>query len=816
MTRLQVLLLALLALALGSCAAPWSSTERIYPAPIPPTRQLSAQDYQRYVAAGNTPFESVKPILDSRCVACHACYDAPCQLQLGSGAGIERGGSTKLVYDATRLKPDRPTRLFIDATTTAQWRTRGFHPVLYERGDAGTPDLLKAVAADPRTNPNLDRALLYRMLKLKRDNPTATQGPLPDTFDLGLDRKQQCTTLEEFPRYARDYSLWGMPYGLPGLSEDEERKLVSWIAQGAVTPPPPALSRVAREQLGPWETFLNGDSLKQRLVSRYLYEHLFLGHLHFAGAPDREFFRLVRSRTPPGTPIDEIATVRPFDDPGIERVYYRLRPVHETIVDKTHMPYELSPARMRRYRELFLQPRYTVTQLPSYRPDVAANPFKAYAPIPPSSRYRFLLDEAAYFVAGFMKGPVCRGQVALNVIQDRFWVAFYAPDLLGEEDYGTLLERSADLLALPTEQENAPSLRDIWFRYADLEERYRETNNAFLASLPPDQQRNSLAAIWDGEGTNPNAMLTVYRHFDSASVSQGLAGATPKTAWVMGYTQIERSHYLLVAGYDVFGTMRHQLATRLHFDFIRMESEDNFLRFMPADQRAAMRASWYRGIGAELDDAFDPGFFNGSLQTQVRFRTDDPKTEFFAELMARLGQAAGPPDRINRCANPPCDRPGASAVEIEVERQLQRVAALRGKGVSYLPELSYILVGVGESGEEGLVYSLVKNRELKNVSFMMLESMRSLPDDDNITIVRGFVGSYPNWFFGVGLDALPDFLASLGSIRGADDVAALTIRFGVRRTAPSFWGYSDWFNRRYLREQPIQAGVFDLNRYDNR
>ena len=54
MTRSGSLLLALLALALSSCATPWSSTERIYPAPIPATRQLSAQDYQRYVAAGNT------------------------------------------------------------------------------------------------------------------------------------------------------------------------------------------------------------------------------------------------------------------------------------------------------------------------------------------------------------------------------------------------------------------------------------------------------------------------------------------------------------------------------------------------------------------------------------------------------------------------------------------------------------------------------------------------------------------------------------------------------------------------------------------
>ena len=34
--------------------------------------------------------EQVKPILDSRCVSCHACYDAPCQLKLTAAGGIER------------------------------------------------------------------------------------------------------------------------------------------------------------------------------------------------------------------------------------------------------------------------------------------------------------------------------------------------------------------------------------------------------------------------------------------------------------------------------------------------------------------------------------------------------------------------------------------------------------------------------------------------------------------------------------------------------------------------------------------------------
>jgi len=50
--------------------------------------------------------------------------------------------------------------------------------------------------------------------------------------------------------------------------------------------------------------------------------------------------------------------------------------------------------------------------------------------LPISSRYRFLLDDARFFIEGFIKGPVCRGQVALNVIEDRFWILFFEVAIL--------------------------------------------------------------------------------------------------------------------------------------------------------------------------------------------------------------------------------------------------------------------------------------------------------------------------------------------------------------------------------------------------
>ena len=84
-------------------------------------------------------------------------------------------------------------------------------------------------------------------------------------------------------------------------------------------------------------------------MSRYLYEHLFLGHMHFEGTPDREFYRLVRSHTPPGEPVQEVPTVRPFDDPGAGPFWYRLRLFDRSIVAKSHSVYPLSDERMARF-----------------------------------------------------------------------------------------------------------------------------------------------------------------------------------------------------------------------------------------------------------------------------------------------------------------------------------------------------------------------------------------------------------------------------------------------------------------------------------
>ena len=115
--------------------------------------------------------------------------------------------------------------------------------------------------------------------------------------------------------------------------------------------------------------------------------------------------------------------------PGSPRVFYRFRKIHATIVVKTHMVFVLDDAKLQRFDELFIRPEWLQPPHPvGYDPKLSANPFVAFEQIPPRSRYQFLLDNANYVMKTFIHGPVCKGQIALNVLDDHFWVMFMDPD----------------------------------------------------------------------------------------------------------------------------------------------------------------------------------------------------------------------------------------------------------------------------------------------------------------------------------------------------------------------------------------------------
>ena len=174
LTSLGVLVAALVpALLLGACLPPAPTA--------PPPLVTSAQD-------GSPPppvsWQTARSVLDNRCVVCHGCFDAPCQLVLSSPEGLERGASKEAVYDGARLLPVEPSRLFVDAQTTSEWRERGFFSVL-ERPGASQPNLMQL------------------MLQLGAANPLPAGEKLPASISLELERKLTCSTSEDFGDYMK-------------------------------------------------------------------------------------------------------------------------------------------------------------------------------------------------------------------------------------------------------------------------------------------------------------------------------------------------------------------------------------------------------------------------------------------------------------------------------------------------------------------------------------------------------------------------------------------------------------------------------------
>jgi len=745
---------------------------------------------KEYIAASPVPAveyeRDIRPLMDRRCLVCHGCYDAPCQLKLDSYQGVLRGGSKERVYQSSRLKPAMPTRIFEDAHTTEEWRSRGFHPVLNERGN------------EPAAN--LQAGVLARMLALKQNNPLPPGKVLPSTFDFSLGREQQCARAEEFDDFAAKYPLWGMPYGLPALSAAEHGKFEKWLASGAPAAAMAPLSASVAGEAKQWELLFNGESLKHQLAARYIFEHLFLAHVYLedAGA-DTVFFKVVRSRTPPGQPLDVIATRRPYDDPGVARVYYRLWRDPSSPVAKTHMPYRLSAERRDRWRKWFIDTDYTVTALPSYAAKTASNPFITFQAIPYWSRHSFLLDEAQFTIMNFIKGPVCRGSVALDVIQDRFWVFFTPPRSAVTSQFSAFLSEQDRHLRLPAGAESGILSIARWRSYARAQSRYLQAKGDFIRANIRAFEGSELSLFWDGDGVNPNAALTVFRHYDSATVVQGLVGELPQTAWLIDYPILERIHYLLVAGFDVYGSASHQAMTRMYMDFLRMEAEMNFLAFLPQAQRKAEIADWYRGAEDSVRAYLDAYFEHEVLPPPYGYKTEHPKLELFQAVRARMAKVLNHRHDLQQS--------GLSAANVAELRKLDQV---RGVAASLIPQA--IIIRVKERG----LFTLLSNSAHTNISSMFGEAERRLIEEDSLTITSGVVGAYPNVFLQLKEADIPELVKQISALRTEEDYSGLLDRFGVRRTDAGFWAVSDDVLADYENSEPLTFGVLDYSRYDNR
>ena len=728
---------------------------------------------------------TIQDTLNKRCVVCHGCYDAPCQLKLSSADGWLRGASKAKVYDSSRLEDAPMTRLGIDAKTVPEWREKGFFPVT---GDGGS------------------RPILEQLLKAGRNQTFKLGAALPDSIDISPHRQNSCPTPSEMNSYVSDHPFGGMPFATAPLPDEDYRRLLDWASTGAPSDlKPQELPQAIAEEVRKIEAFFNQTQLKSKLVARYIYEHLFLAHLYIEGGDPRRFFRLVRSRTAPGTKADEIPSRRPFDDPG-GSFYYRLVPIDGTILHKEHIVYEIGPDRLKRFAQLFLSDDWSLDRLPAYSKEAGGNPLSTFQAIPPRSRYQFLLDDALFFVRTFIRGPVCYGQVAVNVIQDRFWVSFLDPSSDLSVTDPTYLRDAIPILELPVAVSDDKITERLKSFLLVGPVKYQAFRQQRYAKKANEDGGLGYSDIWDGDGTNIDARLTIYRNFSSASVVTGYEGAIPKTAWVIDYPLFERIYYDLVAGFDVFGNVEHQLTTRMYMDNLRREGERMFLYFMPRDIRRSLHDSWYEGPLATLIDQWKESPIDVGTPTGVDFRTDRPKAEFLSELLRIEPELWPSSDPINRCNGDAC------ALKRTVAGQLRPLSGQPAPYAKFMPDISVLIVEDGEAEE---VFTIAHDMAHSNVAFIFNEDLRREPAKDELTVVAGQFSSYPNFAFRMDAADVPAFVEDVRAIRSQKDYLAVIETYGIRRTDPRFWETFDLIQSKLNGQNAVQAGLLDINRYED-
>ncbi len=503
------------------------------------------------VQTGPTPLASpdylaeIQPIFNRRCIACHGCLGSPCNVKLDSFRGADRGGFGVNPYSS---HIEASPRVGMDVVQTREeWRQRGFYPVLDREGTSSD---------------RLNRSLLYKLVAAGRqyNQPGFSREAVMPLYAKRYDH--QCpATLKALDAYLEANPAAGMPFGLPAIDSADIEKLASWVGNGSPGPTQEQLRQAeavsGKAAVGEWEAFLNDPDPRNRLVARFIFDHVFQASIVLEESPG-DFFRLVRSKTPASqatkgaatatdASIEVIDTPLPYDNPyayaGVDRFWYRLQKITAPRVQKNHFVWRLSQASLAHLKELFLKRDWGATQ-DMNPPWGVGNPFLVYRAIPAEVRSLFLLENAEVIVGGITYGPVCLGQTATYAVKDQFWVYFLDPrhdpsvqnPELGLQTWSVMMDR---------------------FPIGNAE--YAEAYAKALRKLTPEGL--TLDAVWNGGGRNPNAWLTVLRHETNVSVMKGRQGGIPRSQWLVSYSGLERLYYNTVASYKYWGGDRGKLET---------------------------------------------------------------------------------------------------------------------------------------------------------------------------------------------------------------------------------------------------------------
>jgi Fatty acid cis/trans isomerase (CTI) len=235
---------------------------------------------------------------------------------------------------------------------------------------------------------------------------------------------------------------------------------------------------------------------------------------------------------------------------------------------------------------------------------------------------------------------------------------------------------------------------------------------------------------------------------------------------------------------------------------MRMEGEFNFLVFLPQRVRERTALFWYRGATGEAREYVYGKNAYLDAESAVPYRGGDPQRELYELLRQRLAPVLD--KRFDL----------AGVGDARLRSELQSLAAVKGASLSWLPEMSVLRIDGGSGGPRH--FTLLRNTAHGNVAHLAREKSELLPDENTLTVVPGFIGAYPNAIYRSGISELPALREALAGLASEADYRKLADRFAVRRTNPQFWATSDALHQAYAKWAPLESGLFDYNRLQNR
>ncbi len=753
--------------------------------------------FQSYLSESDIYSQKIQPILDRRCVVCHSCFEAPCQLKLTSPEMLIRGATKHQVNGGTMSATIRPDMM----TTLQKQRAGGFFPVVGGNGDS---ILLNAVMEGHD----------------KTDLPAEKY--IPQENRMCVASAKEFRALPQAVKKAL-----GMPYYMAPMNQDEYEMIASWAANGSPMPSQSVMKAKATPRspriIQYWEDFFNTNTWKAKWTSRYLYEHLFTAHLYFDDSPG-EFYELVRSSTAAPDEIVEIATQRPFemDDKYLNKFYYRLRKVQQTIVHKQHFVYRLNIQVENELKFLFWDSEWNRTEQQKPFNFVDKNPFISFEHIPANARYRWMLKNSKMLLDMDMRSDNCHGEGASGPLRDSFLILFLKPESdvsvryknffleanpylemtnVSDRNYMLNINKTANPFSFKSNQEN----------YGKIKQRYQKAllPNGFV-----------FEDIWDGEKGTQMPLYTINRHEKTVSVHEGAWGPQQRVSLLFDYVSFERLYYNCVALSTLYDKLVDKMGTVMYLRDVGREIENQMLSFVPEEYREQVLSEWIQGRGAKnrYNDSRFILPFNKELLKREAF-TIDPSRPFLSMMDYMIVKSGRFTNQIIGPNHYPISTGSSEYLKLKAlsNYMSQRAdsAAIPSQAY-YFPNVSYILV----KAQNGTVryYTMIANRFYDYVNYLPLESkpedkLGRNPNRDWMTIYPDIQANYPGKIYRLNETEIDQFIIEMKNVSSRSAYVNFDKNYGLQKMSDQFWSVIDALQAYFIQSDNINNGAIELGEY---